>query len=77
MQLSQVRKPEHPQFEYVVAPQCNGPEGGCGCIEVATNMVDLTGLVSLRDSKTGTTTVYTTHEWQGFLDGVKAGEFDI
>lgn len=77
MKLSDVRKPEHPAFDYRVAPQCNGPDGGCGCVEVATNMVEVNGLVSLRDSKTGTTAVFTEHEWRGFIAGAKAGEFDI
>lgn len=64
-------------FDFRASAKCNGEQSGCGCLEVATNMVEVNGLVGLRDSKTGTTAVFTTHEWRGFLDGAKAGEFDI
>jgi len=48
-----------------------------GCVEVAS-LPD--GSIAVRDSKeTGqkrTSLIYTTTEWDAFLDGVKAGEFD-
>lgn len=50
--------------------------GGQGnCVEVAgTPMV-----IGVRDSKdpAGPVLVFTRSEWQAFVDGVKAGEFDL
>ena len=45
-----------------------------GCVEVAF----VEGHVAVRDSKdrTGPVLVFTAHEWQAFLHGVRAGEFD-
>ena len=45
-----------------------------GCVEVAF----VQGQVAVRDSKdrTGPVLVFTPHEWQAFLRGVRAGEFD-
>jgi hypothetical protein len=45
-----------------------------GCVEVAF----VQGRVAVRDSKdrTGPVLVFTAHEWQAFLRGVGAGEFD-
>jgi hypothetical protein len=45
-----------------------------GCVEVAF----VQGQVAVRDSKdrTGPVLVFTAHEWQTFLRGVAAGEFD-
>jgi hypothetical protein len=45
-----------------------------GCVEVA--FVDTR--VALRDSKDrgGPVLVFTAHEWEAFLSGVRAGEFD-
>lgn len=47
-----------------------------GCVEVA-HLAD--GGVALRDSKDRGKTphVFTSHEWQCFLTGVKGGEFDL
>jgi Domain of unknown function (DUF397) len=45
------------------------------CIEVAA----LPDGVAIRDSKagdTGAVLVFTTDEWQAFVTGIKAGEFD-
>jgi hypothetical protein len=46
------------------------------CVEVADN---LTGVVAVRDSKdqTGPALVFTPGEWHAFVEGVKAGEFDL
>ncbi|GIF08116.1 DUF397 domain-containing protein [Actinoplanes siamensis] len=53
----------------------SGGNGG-DCVEVATN---LPGIVALRDTKDpdGAALVFTRAEWLAFLDGVRAGEFDI
>ena len=47
-----------------------------GCVEVAA-MPD--GGVQVRDTKDrhGGTQTYTDHEWECFVAGVKAGEFDL
>jgi hypothetical protein len=49
--------------------------GDIGCVEVA--MRD--GLVGVRDSKdaAGALLIFTRHEWTVFVEGVKAGEFDL
>jgi Domain of unknown function (DUF397) len=46
------------------------------CIEVADN---LAGVVALRDSKdkAGPVLVLSPDEWRAFIDGAKAGEFDL
>jgi hypothetical protein len=53
----------------------SGGNGG-DCVEVAVN---LTGIVAVRDSKdrTGGTLVFTPSQWAVFLDGVRAGDFDL
>lgn len=45
----------------------------CCCVEVARQP---DGIV-VRDSKTGGVLTYTPDEWTAFIQGVKAGEFDI
>ncbi|MFC5185208.1 DUF397 domain-containing protein [Actinomadura harenae] len=67
------------RYLFKVSTLCNGEDAGCGCVEVATNLADAEtgGTIGLRDSKTGVTSVFTRHEWEGFIQGVKAGEFDI
>lgn len=44
------------------------------CVEVAAH----SGMIVLRDSKepSGGMLRYTTEEWQSFVKGIKAGEFD-
>lgn len=46
------------------------------CVEVADNLSDA---VALRDSKdkTGPVLVFAPAEWRAFVDGIKAGEFDL
>lgn len=46
------------------------------CVEVADNLSDV---VAVRDSKhhAGPVLVFTLDEWQAFIDGVRAGEFDL
>ena len=53
----------------------SGGNGG-DCVEVAGN---LPGIVALRDTKDpdGTILVFTRAEWAAFIDGVRAGEFDL
>ena len=48
--------------------------GANGCVEVAF----LPGQVAVRDSKQrrGPVLVFTDHEWEAFLSGARAGEFD-
>jgi Domain of unknown function (DUF397) len=51
--------------------------GGNGsCVEVAGN---IPGIVAVRDSKDrqGPALVFTPEEWNAFLDGVRADEFDL
>jgi hypothetical protein len=49
------------------------------CVEVATNLLDTTGHVYVRDTKDreGSLQQYTRAEWQAFVHGVRDGEFDI
>jgi hypothetical protein len=49
------------------------------CVEVATNLVDATGEVLVRDSKDpdGGPQRYTRSEWQAFLNGARDGEFNL
>ncbi|GAA1555315.1 hypothetical protein GCM10009678_42900 [Actinomadura kijaniata] len=70
---------ESNRYVFRASSLCNGEDSGCGCVEVATNLADVAtgGTVALRDSKTGLVSVFTPHEWRGFVRGVKAGEFDI
>ncbi|GAA2709278.1 MULTISPECIES: DUF397 domain-containing protein [Actinoplanes] len=46
------------------------------CVEVAGN---LPGVVAVRDSKdpSGPALLFTPAEWDAFLEGTKAGEFDL
>lgn len=48
---------------------------GQNCVEIATNLSDV---VAIRDSKNseGPTLTFSSSEWDAFLAGVKAGEFD-
>jgi len=45
------------------------------CVEVAFT----SGVIAVRDSKqpTGPVLVFTTGEWDAFVDGAKDGEFDL
>ncbi len=53
----------------------SGGNGG-DCVEVAGN---LAGIVAIRDTKDpgGAVLVFTRAEWSAFLDGVRAGDFDL
>jgi hypothetical protein len=46
-----------------------------GCVEVAFLDQD----VAVRDTKnrTGPVLIFTNHEWDAFVDGVRRGEFDL
>ncbi len=48
---------------------------GNQCVEVAR----ISGGIAVRDSKDpeGPKLLFTTGEWEAFLDGVKGGEFDL
>lgn len=52
---------------------------GGDCVEVAINLADISGVVGVRDSKdpAGPALVFTATEWQAFVDGVRAHEFDL
>jgi Domain of unknown function (DUF397) len=54
--------------------QASGPDDNC--VEVAFDTAN--GLVGVRDSKrpTGPTLIFTGVEWDAFLAGAQAGEFD-
>ncbi|MBO2453934.1 DUF397 domain-containing protein [Actinomadura barringtoniae] len=62
-------------FEFKVSTLGVGEEG----VEVATNLAgaETGGTVALRDSKSGVVSVFTLVEWRAFIQGVKAGEFDV
>jgi hypothetical protein len=47
------------------------------CVEVATNLLDRTGQVLVRDSKDpgGAVLRFTAREWDAFVRGVRDGEF--
>ena len=65
-------------YEFVKGSLCNGEDSGCGCVEVATNVVDAPdGMVAVRDTKTGNLLEFDRHEWEGFILSVKNNEFDI
>jgi hypothetical protein len=52
--------------------------GGNNCVEVGTSR--LSAEIRIRDSKQkdeGRELVFTQSEWQAFIEGVKAGEFDL
>ena len=52
---------------------------GDGCVEIAF----VNDGVAVRDSKSvsrevnGPVLMFTSHEWQAFIDGVRSGEFDL
>lgn len=50
-----------------------------GCVEVATNLLDRTGRILVRDSKDpdGPVLSFTTTEWEAFTGGVGDGEFSL
>jgi len=52
--------------------------GGGGCVE-AGPLRDGTGRIAVRHSKIrdGATILYTRPEWEAFVAGVRAGEFDF
>ncbi|ACY96023.1 MULTISPECIES: DUF397 domain-containing protein [Thermomonospora] len=64
------------QFQFQTSRACSEGCGGC-CVEVATNLAATSGLVALRDSKTGIVNTFTAAEWRDFIAGAKAGQFDI
>ncbi|MGH3734053.1 MAG: DUF397 domain-containing protein [Micromonosporaceae bacterium] len=49
------------------------------CVEVAANLLAQHGAIYVRDSKhpDGAVLAFTAAEWAAFLDGAKAGEFDL
>jgi len=49
------------------------------CVEVATNLLDRTGYVLVRDSKQpdGPVLAFTPSEWKAFAAGVQDGEFSL
>jgi hypothetical protein len=50
--------------------------GGNSCVEVAKNLSEVVGV---RDSKdrSGPALTFAPEAWAAFVDGVKAGEFDL
>lgn len=61
---------KHPAVVYIVSSACHGA-GNC----IAAGLLP-SGDVSLRDTKTWQEQVFTPAEWDTFLTGVRAGEFD-
>lgn len=62
--------------EWIKSSRSNG-NGGNNCVEVlATSNAEI---VFVRNSKTPTAglTQFSRAEWQAFIDGAKAGEFDL
>ena len=57
----------------------NRSGNGGNCVEVATNLVDVTGEIHVRDSKNpeAGVQVYSKPEWDAFIGGVRDGDFDI
>jgi Domain of unknown function (DUF397) len=51
---------------------------GGNCVEVATNLLQHTGKVHVRDSKDpdGPVLTFTKSEWRAFVGGVHDGEFE-
>jgi Domain of unknown function (DUF397) len=49
--------------------------GGNGCVEVAF----VEGRVAVRDSKDrgGPALIFTAHEWEAFIGGVRDGQFEL
>lgn len=66
-------------YQFTKGTLCNGENSGCGCVEVATNLVDEPegGMVAVRDTKTGAVMEFDRHEWEGFIRSAKNNEFDI
>lgn len=64
-------QPEFPSDSFFKA----GGSGSEGCVEVSLQQ----GAIGVRDSKqrgSGPILAFTPHEWDVFVAGVKAGEFD-
>lgn len=63
-----------PNFEYRTSSRCDYNNSNPRCVEVATNV---SGVVAVRHSVTGSVQEYTPAEWNAFIEGAKAGEFDL
>ncbi len=46
------------------------------CVEVARLRSDRVGVRDTKDKESGPVLIFTENEWQAFLGGAKAGEFD-
>ena len=69
--MSTDRCPQFSESEFKKSSHCVYPPGGC--VEAAVK----DGFVAVRDAKNpGVTLVFNKIEWQAFVEGVKAGEFD-
>ena len=62
------------------ATHSGGDNSGClyVCRDDVTGMIGMIGMIGIRDSKhpTDAPQWYTHREWEAFLAGAKAGEFD-
>ncbi|MFJ8230375.1 DUF397 domain-containing protein [Streptomyces sp. NPDC094448] len=63
-----------PEFEFRASSACTYNNSNPRCVEVATNV---SGVVAVRNSKTGDAVAFTAVEWTDFLTGAKLGEFDL
>ena len=63
---------ESPEDQFIKSSYC----GGGGCVEVAHTQA---GNVAVRDAKdvAQQPLIFTQTEWKAFVQGVKAGEFDL
>ena len=54
-------------------------DNGSGCVEIATNLLPVTGEVLLRDSKNPTIAPFrfNEEEWRAFLRGAQDGQFEL
>ncbi|MET8149380.1 DUF397 domain-containing protein [Actinoplanes sp. NPDC049668] len=51
--------------------------GSGNCVEVATNLTDIVAVRDTKDNGSGPVLLFTPAEWDAFVGGAKAGEFDL
>lgn len=66
------RPPQFSESDFGRSSHCTSPPGGC--VEVAAK----DGFVAIRNTKnSGKMLVFSAGEWEAFIKGAKAGEFDV
>jgi hypothetical protein len=53
----------------------SGPEGNC--VEVADNLPDVVAVRDTKDGDAGPVLTFSPAAWSSFVDGAKAGDFDL